>query len=317
MSKLPIDTHIPIPDDVNTTAKRDNDDPLSAPGSRAQLARRIKEDIDEYCRVTYDGGHRRHLGASQIGHECSRYLWYVFRWVQSPKFDGRMQRLFDRGHREEARFIEWLEGIGAQVVEFQPDADGNQNKGEQQYRVKGVLGHFGGSLDGQIMLPEKYGVGFGMLSEFKTKGTGSGFNKLLEKGVKLVSPQHYDQMCVYGRAYGYKYALYMSINKNDDNLHVEVVDLDWKRGEELERKATDVITSQIPPERVATSAAYQACKFCDFSNICHSGAPVEKNCRSCQSASPTENGEWFCATFQGIIPNEFIPQGCDNYSPIA
>lgn len=316
MDKLPIDTDVPMSSDAHVKSP-EGSDPLSAPGARAQLARRIHEDIDEYCRTTYDGGHRRHLGASQIGHECSRNLWYVFRWVQASQFSGRMQRLFDRGHREEARFIEWLEGIGAHVVEFQPDADGNQNKGEQQYRVKGVLGHFGGSLDGQIKLPERYGVDFGMLSEFKTKSTGASFNKLKEKGVKIVAPQHFDQMCVYGRAYGYKYALYIVINKNDDDLHVEIVELDWNRGEQLERKAADVITSQVPPAKAANSPAHMVCKFCDFKDICHGDKMVEKNCRSCAQASPTQDGEWYCATHQGVIPSDFIPRGCDHYSPIA
>ena len=53
---------------------------LDAPGVAKALAKRILEEIDEYCVRTYDGGHRSHLGASLIGRECKRYLWYVFRW---------------------------------------------------------------------------------------------------------------------------------------------------------------------------------------------------------------------------------------------
>ena len=79
------------------------------------IASRIAKDIDEYCVKTYDKGHRNHLGASLIGDKCSRKLWYIFRWCFREKTDGRKQRLFNRGHREEDRFIEWLEGIGAKV----------------------------------------------------------------------------------------------------------------------------------------------------------------------------------------------------------
>jgi hypothetical protein len=228
-----------------------------------------------------------------------------------------MLRLFQRGHHEEARFTEYLTGIGAQVVEFQPDADGNANKGEQQYRIKAVMGHFGGSLDGQIMLPERYGIPFGMLSEYKTKGTGAGFVKLCKEGVQLVAPQHYAQMSMYGRAYGYKYALYMCVNKNDDSLHVEVVELDWRLGEELERKAYDVITAQVPPAKIAETPAFHTCKMCHFSGICFSGEAVEVNCRSCVNASPVDNGEWYCNVYQGVIPSDFIKQGCDKHTPIA
>jgi len=79
---------------------------LDAPGVATALAKRILEEIDEYCVRAYDGGHRSHLGASLIGRECKRYLWYVFRWCLHEKTTGRQQRLFNHGHREEARFIE-------------------------------------------------------------------------------------------------------------------------------------------------------------------------------------------------------------------
>lgn len=292
-------------------------DPLAAPGRRAELAREILADIDAYCVATYNDGHRNHLGASLIGHECSRYLWNVFRWLSAEDFTGRQLRLFQRGHLEEARFEEYLRGIGAEVVAFQPDADGNANKGEQQYRIKAVMGHFGGSLDGQLMLPLKYKVPFAMLSEYKTKGTGASWSKLKKDGVKLTSPEHYAQMSMYGRAYGYKYALYMSVNKNDDDLHVEVVELDWRLGEQLEAKAHDIITAQIPPAKIAESPAYQKCKWCHFSDICHTGAPVEVNCRSCQHASAVDNGEWYCAVWEGVIPKDYIKQACDRHTPIA
>ena len=292
-------------------------DPLAAPGKRAELSRLIAQDIDRYCQDTYNDGHRNHLGASLIGHECSRYLWNVFRWLSAEAFSGRVLRLFQRGHLEEARFTEYLVGIGAQVVEFQPDADGNENKGAQQYRIKAVMGHFGGSLDGQILLPERYGVPFGMLSEYKTKGTGSGFTKLKKNGVKLEAPQHYAQMSMYGRAYGYKYALYMTVNKNDDDLHIEVVELDWVLGEELERKAYDIITAQVPPQKIAETPAYHKCKWCHFSDICFKGAEVEKNCRSCVNASAVDNAQWHCAVFDGVIPSDFIKQGCDKHTPIV
>ena len=313
---LKIDDNVAVPENTTENGSQNND-PLAAPGKRAELARLILKDINEYCEATYNDGHRNHLGASLIGNDCSRYLWNVFRWLSAENFDGRMLRLFQRGHLEEQRFTEYLTGIGAQVVEFQPDADGNSNKGEQQYRIKAVMGHFGGSLDGQIMLPERYGVPFGMLGEYKTKGTGRGFAKLKENGVKLEAPQHYAQMSMYGRAYGYKYALYMCVNKNDDDLHVEVVELDWTLGEELERKAYDVITAQVPPQKIAETPAYFVCKYCHFSDICFKGGAVEKNCRSCINASAVDGGNWYCTVFSDVIPSDFIKQGCDKHTPIV
>ena len=48
---------------------------------------------------------RTYLGASIIGKECSRALWYDFRWASREKFDGRMLRLFQTGHLAEGRFV--------------------------------------------------------------------------------------------------------------------------------------------------------------------------------------------------------------------
>ena len=309
---LPIEDNVPLPggNAAANTSLPQNNDPLSLPGARKELARRILSDIDTYCQTAYDDGHRGHLGASLIGHECSRYLWNSFRWLKHEAFSGRMLRLFNRGHREEARFIEWLRGIGFQVVEHQAD-------GESQYRIKGVYGHFGGSLDGQGMPPERYNIPHGMLLEFKTKGTGRGFTELKEKGIKLTNPQHYAQMSMYGKTYGYKYAVYMSICKNDDDLHVEVVELDWTLGGELERKATDVIMSQVPPEKIAMTPTYKTCKMCNFADICFSNGPVERNCRSCIAAQPVDGGEWYCNVYQGVIPKDYIKQGCERHAPIT
>jgi hypothetical protein len=74
---------------------------LDSPGVAKALAKRILDEIDEYCVRTYDGGHRSHLGASLIGRECKRYLWYVFRWCLHEKTTDRSG--ISRGNRSRKR----------------------------------------------------------------------------------------------------------------------------------------------------------------------------------------------------------------------
>lgn len=296
---------------------------LDAPGVAKAVAKRVLEDIDEYCVRTYDGGHRWHLGASLIGDACKRKLWYLFRWTYREQTDGRKQRLFNRGHREEARFTEWLKGIGAQVWTHEtPDV--YNEAGEivvegKQYRVSAVMGHFGGSLDGIARLPERYGIDEPVLLEFKTNGTGAGFNKLGEDGMPVAKPQHFAQTSTYGSdpAYGFRYVLYFNINKNDDSLHVELVKLDHRLGQQMREKAEQIIMSQTPPPRLSDNPTFKDCGYCPAKEICHKGAIPEKNCRSCKAARPVENGEWFCDVHNGVIPREFVPQGCPSYVPIT
>ena len=282
---------------------------LNSPLERKALANKIKADIDNYCATTYDSGHREHLGASLIGHPCSRYLFNTFRWVKHTKHSGRLQRLFNRGHREEARFIEWLRGIGFTVEDLTPE--GNQQ------RITAVMGHFGGSLDGQANAPINYDIADKFLLEFKTSGTGSGFEKLKTEGVKKVKPQHYAQMCIYGKNHQLHFAIYCCINKNDDDLHVEVVALDWALADQLETKAEDIIRATVPPEKFAFSEAVFECKYCDFVGICHRGEQVEKNCRSCINSVAIDNGKWYCRLYENTIPDEFIKQGCEQWKAIV
>ena len=290
---------------------------LDAPGVAKALAKRILEEIDEYCVRTYDGGHRSHLGASLIGRECKRYLWYVFRWCLHEKTTGRQQRLFNRGHREEARFIEWLEGIGFKVW-FENRDEGPNEKGEYpQYRISDVMGHFGGSLDGIAILPERYGIEEPVLLEFKTNGTGQGFNKLAEDGMPIAKPEHFAQTSTYGKKYNFKYCVYLNINKNDDSLHVEVVKLNHNLGEQMIMKAEQIIMSQTAPARLSDNPTFHKCGYCHMKEVCHKGAVVEVNCRSCAFARPVENAEWFCEVHNGNIPKDFIAKACPSYKAIT
>ena len=330
---------------------------LSKSGVSFEVQKQILSDIDLYCQKTYDDGHRSHLGASLIGNDCSRYLWYVFRWVYHFEFDGRMQRLFNRGHKEEERFIEWLRGIGCKVTDL--DLENNKlllhdgtgdyicvsnEEAEKliggpeildivsseshiamakangikipQIRISGVNGHFGGSLDGEGYLPESYGIAEKVLFEFKTNGTGAGFNKLFDSGMQMAKEQHYAQTCVYGFKKKLDWVLYLNICKNDDNIYCELVPLNHKLGEQLELKAEKIIMSQEPPPKISESKAYFKCKYCNMKDVCHNNKPAEKNCRSCKNAVPVENGEWQCTKFNGVIPKDFIRQGCDDWDSI-
>ena len=58
---------------------------------------------------------RPHLGASLLGHSCDRWLWLSFKWAVQPTFNGRILRLFRRGHNEEATIISDLRAIGLKI----------------------------------------------------------------------------------------------------------------------------------------------------------------------------------------------------------
>lgn len=65
--------------------------------------------------------HRPYLGMSQIGHECERYLWYCFRWAFLEEITPRLNRLFERGHREEPEIVKALATVGIKCFDDQEE----------------------------------------------------------------------------------------------------------------------------------------------------------------------------------------------------
>lgn len=310
--------------------------------------------IDAKIYNDQDTGFRNHLGASSIGNECLRALWYTFRWATRAKHKASLLRLFQRGHLEEDRFIGYLEDIGVEVrafsqrlcyhdgsdsytlmdwdIEFPPDVDDvsgypfhiaravQQGLKLEQWRIKDVFGHFGGSMDSilyNVPLVEQFGLTKDdpVLGEYKTHGQKS-FDELVNKGLAAAKPEHYQQMQVYMTKRGIKLGLYMAVNKNTDELKLFWVIAAPMVGAGLLGKAHDVITSPVPPMRINNSPSWFKCRFCDHRGVCHMGEPMEKTCRSCAFSKPIEDGQWYCSNWQSVIPYEHTKAGCPLHSPI-
>lgn len=282
---------------------------LSLSFDRNQLANQILQDIEAATKYNLADDPRKHLGASVVGHPCEQKSWLSFRWCKFEEFEGRMLRLFNRGHEEEKRFIKWLQWIGFEIYEINPATN-------KQFTIVGSLGHFGGSLDSIGIPPERYGLGrTQLLPEYKTHNDKS-FKSLRSKKLLLSKPQHYRQMCSYGKAYNIQYGLYCAVNKDTDELHFEIVELDFSLADDLYRKADNIIFSQRPRPKIAQSKAFFDCKYCDMSGICHDGEAPTKNCRSCIHAFPVENAKWYCEVHAETIPNDIIPIGCNSWTRI-
>lgn len=249
---------------------------------------------------------RDHLGASVIGRECARELWYSFRWTTLKKFDGRMLRLFNRGHLEEPRFIAMLLMIGCQV--WPTDADGTQ------IRISGHKGHFGGSLDGVAQgIPDLPDIP--VLTEFKTHSEKS-FLKLKDDGVMSAKWEHFVQMQMYMGKMTLTWALYAAVNKNTDELHLELVQFDRAQYERYLDRSVKLIEAKEPPPKINESPGWFKCKFCDHADVCHGAGIPARNCRTCVYSQPVDNGKWLChlKPEPADISSAAQRVGCDAYT---
>jgi hypothetical protein len=228
------------------------------------------------------------MGASGIGDECARKIWYGFRWATPRNADGRMLRLWNRGHMEEARFIALLLTIGCEVIQ--------QDEHGKQFKISDAGGHYGGSGDGMFTNCPDLPPGTLALSEFKTHNDKS-FKKLKEEGLRASKFMHYVQMQQYARKMGLAVGVYFAVNKNDDEIYAEVVPLDVETADKFLHRAIQIVPMHEPPQRISNSPGWFGCKFCDHRPVCHLGAPPVVNCRTCEWSSPDttrEGAVWLC-----------------------
>ena len=253
--------------------------------------RQWEEKVLPHIKDAYQGaneGFRTHLGASVLGKECARQIWYGWRWFKKPKFSARMLRLFNRGHLEEGRLIAMLLAIGCRIVQ--------QDENGRQFRISELGGHLGGSGDGIVYgLPDLL-LDVRALVEFKTHGEKS-YVKLSKEGVQKSKPEHYVQMQIYMRKMGIQFALYIGVNKNTDDIHCEIVELDTLCADQYLERGRKIIMIQQAPDRLRNaSMGYFGCMFCDAKDICLQGAKPEHNCRTCMWSKPLEDGTWVCTS---------------------
>lgn len=278
----------PLPIRCKDIEKRIDDavtaDPAAWRRAQAQWLECCTDWKDETNRV------RGHLGASVIGRECPRSVALSYRKVSpdATAGNGRMIRLFNRGHMEEARLAACLQVAGFSLKLISKDS------GQISYKT----GDLQGSVDGVIRLQD----GSLAVLEFKTMNRKT-WDKL-ERGGQI-KPEHMAQMQCGMHGLGLRRALYLASCKDTDAIQVYLIDYDGEPTEFL-NLATDITHGLIPPKLAETDFR---CRFCDHKAFCHGNAFPIGSCRTCVHAAFNGNGVVTCGIGRGA-------ELCDNYAPI-
>lgn len=252
---------------------------------------------------------RSYLGWSEIGAECDRALWYGFRWVGRKAFEGRLARLFDTGHREEARLLQELRDIGCQVYD-------RDERGEQ-FGVSSLGGHFRGHSDAVVCgLPEAPATPH--LVDVKTIKAKK-FDELLKKGMREMYPRYWAQGHGYMGLLDLERAMFVFVCKDDDRIHCERFSFERAEFEKYMARAERLVRADVPPPRLSDDPAWFACKFCDFHEVCHGAQLPAVNCRTCAHATPDVGGgagAWVCARREKAIAHPREAHACHRFIPI-
>jgi CRISPR/Cas system-associated exonuclease Cas4 (RecB family) len=251
------------------------------------------------------------LGASRVGIDCPRKVWYQFRHCFDADFDGRMYRLFNRGDLEEPRLVRDLRDIGCTVHEVDPET-------EKQFRVSALDGHLVGYLDAAILgLPEAPKTWH--VCEFKT-ANHKDYAKLVKHGVAKVKPEHYAQMMIYMKLTKMKRAAYFVVNRETEEIYFERIRYNAGEAKALIGIAERIIYDIQPPERLSDRPDFWICKLCDAKAICWAGCqsetvfPVPRlSCRQCCHATPSKGGNWHCGRHDKALTFDCQLKACNKH----
>lgn len=210
----------------------------------------------------------------------------------------------------------------------------------EQWGFKAHDGHFSGHSDGKLrfvpgqerFVPDDTWI----LAEYKTHNAKSfadlaGARKDRErwlndttgtvpfpgKGVREAHPKHVIQAQHYMHHLVLPLALYVGVNKDDDDMHFEFLEYDPKFHLDGESIIRETVHSPRPPRRASANPSYYKCKMCDHRRTCQFGDPMVKNCRTCIHSHAAEEGNWRCRQWNdSVIPREAQLVGCDVWTQI-
>jgi CRISPR/Cas system-associated exonuclease Cas4 (RecB family) len=221
------------------------------------------EDIQERIWHSYydrEYPSRNYIGASILGHDCDRRIWFELQDNINPKryLDpfafGRQQITFERGHKEEEIFIAKLRNAGYEIT-------------NQQESFSDFEGKFKGHCDGIIY--DKNNVPY--ILEIKTMKERY-FRQVLKYGLKKSYYSYISQIQLYMHYFKIDRALIICINKNNDNeIHNIVIEYEPLIAEGLISKLKRILSyeAQMPPKIDEGVKPFSTCYNCSYRFFCH------------------------------------------------
>jgi hypothetical protein len=266
--------------------------PIPKPTSSTQRA------IQDALVANHDDWESVGVPAGDIGVECDRAIWLAFRRASAPEaIDWKKRRIFERGNIEEDRLLDLLRLVGCEVW-------------GQQDRVRAAGGHLRGKIDGRVL---------GLIEAPKTEhvvecksAKDEYFKPVKKHGVKIGMPKHYATFQFYMWGLGLNRVVYMMSNKNDEDLHIERVELDVEYAMRSVARIERIVNAPEPPSRLCSKRDDFRGMFCRQAAVCWGEEMPRSHCRTCLHSTPLMDGNagWDCARWAKPLSLPEQDDGC-------
>lgn len=209
---------------------------------------------------------RDYLGASRLGVSCARALQYEF--AKAPvdhgrDYDGRLLRIFRRGHVMEDCMVDWLRAAGFDLRTRKANGD--------QFGFSAAGGRLQGHIDGVIVGgPE--GFTYPALWENKCLGSKS-WRDLEKSGLAVAKPVYAAQVAIY-QAYLELHeqpAIFTAVNADTMEIYTELVPFDAALAQRMSDRALNVISATEAGEllpRAFHDPTHFECRMCAWQDRC-------------------------------------------------
>lgn len=252
---------------------------------------------------------RPYLGMSALGAECSRQLWYSFRWAAMNRFDATTLKRFEDGHASEAVAVARLKAVdGLEVHDVGEDG--------RQFGFIDLGGHLRGHMDGVVLglqqAPKTWHVlEIKACGEDKLRALEKAKRELGEKeALKAWNPVYYAQAILYMFYAGLDRHYLVACSPGARRWTSVRTEADPAEVNRLLAKAERIAFTDKPPERAGGPETY-FCRWCDFAPICHDAEPAERNCRTCIHVTAERDGCWSCARWDlPDLDEKLQAEGC-------
>ncbi len=195
---------------------------------------------------------RDYIGASSIGSDCLRQIWYAFKGFEAEEVPTKMRRTWAIGRHLEGLILDWIEDCGISISRYWGDLEDSD------------FTFFQGHIDSMWM---KKDDAFAII-EVKT-AKDSSFKLFVKNGVKKWNPQYYAQIQSYMGMSGVFNTYIVVLNKDNSELSDELIEYDSGFYERLREKARIVYDAVIEPPRIHHSPIWYQCKMCKYNKVCH------------------------------------------------